>query len=217
MALLEAALSQPPGRSPWMPRWLICKDCDTVYRRLELTAGEAAVCARCGAVLERHHWFDIDALTALVLTALIMYIQGNLWPVATLSLNGQEISATLWDMIRIMWTDHSRIIGAITALTLFFFPLLNMMGLGWLLMFARRRRRAPGFRFLMIAMHYLGPWTMSEVFVLGVLVAMVKAKSYFDVMPDAGIYAYAVLTVLITVFAGVDPRRLWDYVADHTP
>jgi paraquat-inducible protein A len=92
-----------------------------------------------------------------------------------------------------------------------------MMGLGWLLLFARRRRRAPGFRLLMIMMHYLGPWTMSEVFVLGVLVAMVKAKSYFDVMPDPGIYAYAVLTVLITVFAGVDPRRLWDYVADRPP
>jgi paraquat-inducible protein A len=46
---------------------------------------------------------------------------------------------------------------------------------------------------------------------------MVKAKSYFDVMPDPGIYAYAVLTVLITVFAGVDPRRLWDYVADRPP
>jgi uncharacterized paraquat-inducible protein A len=63
---------------------------------------------------------------------------------------------------------------------------------------------------LMVAMHHLGPWTMSEVFVLGALVAMVKAKSYFDVMPDPGIYAYAVLTVLITVFAGIDLRRLWD-------
>jgi paraquat-inducible protein A len=69
----------------------------------------------------------------------------------------------------------------------------------------------------MVAMHHLGPWTMSEVFVLGALVAMVKAKSYFDVMPDPGIYAYAVLTVLITIFAGIDLRRLWDHVPDHSP
>ncbi len=53
---------------------------------------------------------------------------------------------------------------------------------------------------------------MSEVFVLGALVAMVKAKAYFDVTPDPGIYAYGVLTILITIFAGVDLRRLWDRV-----
>ncbi len=69
----------------------------------------------------------------------------------------------------------------------------------------------------MITMHYLGPWTMSEVFVLGALVAMVKAKSYFEVMPDPGIYAYAALMVLITVFASIDLRRLWDVVPDRSP
>jgi paraquat-inducible protein A len=51
---------------------------------------------------------------------------------------------------------------------------------------------------------------MSEVFVLGALVAIVKAHLYFDVVADPGIYAYAVLTLLITIFAGVDLRELWE-------
>jgi paraquat-inducible protein A len=63
---------------------------------------------------------------------------------------------------------------------------------------------------MMVTLHHLGPWTMSEVFVLGVLVAIVKARVYFDVGPEPGIYAYGVLTFLITVFASVDLRRLWD-------
>ncbi len=217
MASLQASSSALSGRSLRPPRLVICEDCDTVYRCRDLAAGEVATCARCGAVVERHFRFGVDALAALVLTALIVFLMGNMWPIATLSLNGQEISATLWDMIHIMWRDHSRIVATITAVTLFYFPLINMMGLGWLLLFARRGRRAPGFRLLMIAMYHLGPWTMSEVFVLGALVAMVKAQAYFDVMPDAGIYAYAVLTVLITVFAGIDLRRLWDRVPDRTP
>jgi paraquat-inducible protein A len=62
---------------------------------------------------------------------------------------------------------------------------------------------------MMVGLHYLNPWTMSEVFVLGALVAIVKAHTYFDVTPEPGIYAYAALTVLITVFAGIDLRRLW--------
>jgi paraquat-inducible protein A len=66
----------------------------------------------------------------------------------------------------------------------------------------------------MVMLHYHGPWTKSEVFVLGALVAIVKAHTYFDVMPDPGIYAYAVLTLLITIFAGVDLRQLWDKVPE---
>jgi paraquat-inducible protein A len=193
-------------------RLVICDDCDTVYRMPVLGRGEVARCARCGAVLARYHRFGLDALAALVLAALLLFIQGNIWPVVTLALNGQQNSTTLWGMILIMWQDHSQVVSVITAVTLFFFPLFNMLTLGWLLFFGRQGRQAPGFRTLMLAMHYLGPWTMSEVFVLGALVAMVKAKAYFEVLPDAGIYAYAALTLFITLFAGIDLRRLWDIV-----
>jgi len=193
-------------------RLLICHDCDTVYRTAALGRGEVARCARCGAVLARHHRLGLDALTALVVGALILFIQGNLWPVVTLGLNGQHSSTTLWGMILIMWQDHAEVVSVITAVTLFFFPLANMLSLGWLLYFGRRGELAPGFRPLMLLLHYLGPWTMSEVFVLGALVAMVKAKAYFEVFPDTGIYAYGALILFITVLAGFDLRRLWDLV-----
>jgi paraquat-inducible protein A len=202
----------PSSRSIRSGPYCICEDCDTVYRLPELRVREVARCARCGAVIARHHRFSTDALAALIFAALIVFVEGNIWPVVTLGLNGKESSATLWGMILLVWHDHSQVVAAITAATLFFFPLFNMLTLGWLLWFARRGERAPGFRRLMVALHYLGPWTMSEVFVLGALVAMVKAKAYFDVTPDPGIYAYGVLTVLITIFAGIDVRRLWDSV-----
>ena len=85
-----------------------------------------------------------------------------------------------------------------------------MLSLGWLLWFSRKGRRAPGFVRIMVMLHYIGPWTMSEVFVLGALVAIVKAHVYFDVVANPGIYAYAVLTLLITIFASIDLRKLWD-------
>ena len=154
-------------------------------------------------------------MLALVLTALIVFVIANVWPIVTLGLGTQTNSATLWGTILAMWREHSQVVAVLAALTLFFFPLNKMLTLGWLLLFARRGRRAPGFRPIMLALHYLQPWTMSEVFVLGALVAIVKARTYFDVMPDPGIYAYAALTVLITVFSGVDLRRLWDHTADR--
>lgn len=195
---------------------LICEHCDTVYRRRTLARGDVARCARCGAELERHHAMSVNVMLALILTAMIVFVQANMWPIVTLGLSGQQSSTTLWGVILAMWREEAKVVSVLVAATLFFFPLLKMLLLGWLLWFARAGRRAPGFVQLMVILHYLGPWTMSEVFVLGALVAIVKAHTYFDVTPDPGIYAYAALTLLITVFAGVDLRRLWDDVAEET-
>ncbi len=194
----------PPGSL------MICEHCDTVYRQPPLAHGEMAQCSRCRAALQRYQNLSVGALLALVLTALIAFIQANISPIVTLGLNGQYSSATLWGVIITMWRQQAQIVSVLVAATLFVFPLAEMLLLGWLLWFARRGRRAPGFAPMMVALHHLGPWTMSEVFVLGVLVAIVKARVYFDVGPEPGIYAYGVLTFLITVFASVDLRRLWD-------
>jgi paraquat-inducible protein A len=196
------------------PALMICEQCDTVYHRRPLTRGDVATCARCQAVLERHHGWSRNAMLALVLTAMIMFVQANVWPIVTLGLNGQQNSATLWGTIIVMWHQDAKVVSVLAAATLFFFPLVKMLSIGWLLLFARSGRRAPGFVPIMVTLHYVGPWTMSEVFVLGALVAIVKARLYFDVTADPGIYAYAVLTLLITIFAGIDLRSLWELTSE---
>ncbi len=189
---------------------VVCKYCDTVYRRCPLARGEVAECPRCRCELERYQWLNPAVLLALILTALLVFVQANVWPIVTLGLNGHYNGVTLWGMIIAMWRENAAVVAVITAATLFFFPLIKMLLLGWLLWFARLGVRAPGFARLMVLLHYVNPWTMSEVFVLGALVSIVKAHVYFDVVADPGIYAYAVLTVLITLFSGVDLRDLWD-------
>lgn len=191
---------------------MICEHCDTVYRRRPLARGEVARCARCHAVLERHQRIGLDMMLALVVTVMVVFVQANVWPIITLGLNGEQIHATLWSIIIMMWKQHSQVISVLAACTLFFFPLCKMLLLGWLLIFGRQGRRAPGFVPLMVVLHYIAPWTMSEVFVLGVLVSIVKAHMYFDVTPDAGVFAYAALALLITVFSGIDLRQLWDKI-----
>jgi paraquat-inducible protein A len=192
------------------PALVICEHCDTVHRRRTPARGEVAQCARCGALLERPRGLGIDTLLALVATALVVFVQATWWPIVTLGLNGQHVAATLADVIRMMWLDHSQVVAVLAAATLFVLPLTKILLLGWLLAFARSGRRAPGFRVLMVALHRIGPWTMSEVFVLGALVSIVKAHLYFEVTADPGIWFYAALMLLITVFAGVDLTRLWD-------
>jgi len=189
---------------------LICEQCDTVHRNRTLARGEEIRCVRCGAELARYHVLNVNGMLALVLTALIVFVIANVWPVVTLGLGVQQSSTTLWGAILMMWEQGAQVVAVIAAATLFFFPLNKMLMLGWVLLYARDGRRAPGFAFIMRTLYHLQPWTMSEVFVLGAMVSIVKARAYFDVQPDPGIWAYAVLTLLITIFSGIDLRRLWD-------
>ena len=208
---MDSPLTVPPARRrpAACQSLLVCEHCDSVYRQRPLTRGEVAECARCGAVLERYHGFSDTSHLALVVTGLVVFVEANAWPIVTLGLNGQHSSTTLWGVIELMWSEHAPTVAVICALTLFFCPLAKMLTLIWLLLFARSGRRAPGFRPLMVGLHYLGPWTMNEVFVLGMLVSIVKARAYFDVTPDPGIWAYGVLMFLITAVGGLDLRHLW--------
>jgi paraquat-inducible protein A len=205
-------MSTSAGYKPVLPaprRIDICEYCDTVYRHREPQRNHVIRCPCCDAVQARHHVVGIDGMLALAVAALILFLIANVWPIVTLGLGAKQNSATLWGMIIAMWQHGAPLVAVVVAATLFFFPLNKMLMLGWLLAFARRGHRAPGFGRMMVALHYLQPWTMSEVFVLGALVAIVKARTYFDVMPEPGIYAYGALTLLITVFSGIDLRRLW--------
>lgn len=196
------------------PTLWICEHCDTVYRRRKLARGEVARCQRCDAILARHHSLGVSGMLALTITAMIAFVQANIWPIVTLGLNGQLISTTLWGCIMMMWREHSQVVAVIAALTLFFFPIVKMSLLFWVLFYARNHQRAPGFRWVMVTLYRVGPWTMSEVFVLGALVAIVKAHMYFEVQPNPGIFAYGVLMLIITAFSSIDVRRLWDITTE---
>ena len=194
---------------------LICEHCDTVYRRRPLAPGEVACCERCNNVLERQPRLGPDQLLAFTATAMVVFVQANVWPIVTLQLNGRPNGTTLWGTIIAMWRQDAQVVAVLAALTLFFFPLIKMSLFAWVFWFARRGERGPGFRGAMIALHYLRPWTMSEVFVLGAMVAIVKARVYFEVIPGPGIFAYGALMLLITVFGSVDLRQLWDVTRER--
>ena len=189
---------------------LICEHCDSVYRRPGLSRGELARCVRCDAVLERREWLELDGLQAMALAGVILFVIANSWPVLSLGLGGQHEATTLWGMAVFMWNDGYPIIASITVFTLLIVPFLRMGGIFWLLAWARRGRRAPGFVGLMVTLARIQPWAMVEVFVLGVLVAIVKSSAYYDVEAGTGIIAYGVLTILATVASSADLRGLWD-------
>lgn len=199
------------------PSWLICEHCDTLYKPVTLGRGQSSTCCRCGAVLGRARRLSVQQHFALALTAVLLFVFANAFPVMGISLEGLNNAATLLQSVQAL--NHGRItpMAAVTALTIILAPLLQVTLLCWVLGFACRDKVAPGFRACMRALEHLRPWSMLEVCLLGILVAIIKLGGMLNVHPGVGLWALAMLTVLLIALAGREIRYLWDDFEGRLP
>jgi paraquat-inducible protein A len=199
------------------PDLIACEHCDSVYQQRPLARREVACCTCCGAVLYRASRLNLDQWLALTVAAAITFVLANVYPVMRISLQGRQNDVTLWQSVTALAHGAIAPISVVAALSIIIVPLLQIVLLGWVLMFARTQRRAPGFVGAMKALHLLRPWSMIEVCLLGALVSIVKLSSYMEVIVGGGVWAMAVLTVLITIIASRDTHTLWHLTAGYRP
>ena len=93
----------------------ICEHCDTVYRRRRFAAAKWRCCTRCRFAMERYHRLGPNGLLAMTVTAMVVFVQANIWPIVTLQLNGRPSSTTLWGTIIAMWQQHAQLVSVIAA------------------------------------------------------------------------------------------------------
>jgi paraquat-inducible protein A len=192
------------------PSWIICEHCNCVYKKIALNTRQIARCARCAAVLARGNRLSLQQHLALTLTAALCFVCANIFPVLSINLQGLSNEATLAHSIIALLQGPMSVIAVVAAITIIGAPLLQILGLCWVLIFALRRQAAPGFKPCMRMLEWLRPWSMLEVALLGVLVALIKLAGMLDVHPGLGLWGLAMLSVLIILISGTDIRRLWD-------
>ncbi|WP_024695074.1 paraquat-inducible protein A [Pseudomonas syringae] len=192
------------------PALIICEHCDSLYEAQPLKPGEVAYCLRCRAVLGRGRHTSIEQLLALTIAAAILFIFANIFPVISINMKGLTNEVTLWESVEALAQGRITIIALVAGLSIIFAPLLQITLLFWVLLHANSGVVAPGFKTCMRALEHLRPWSMLEVCMLGILVAIIKLSGMLDVHPGVGLWAMAMLMVLILLIANKGIRSLWD-------
>jgi len=187
---------------------IACEMCAAVFHREPLAPGEAACCTRCGNHLWRYSRLPLSAWLALALTALIVFLIANAYPIASMSVQGMGRLASLPDALMVTWQQGDHTVAIMCGLAAFALPLLQILLLLWILPPLCQQRIAPGFTLALRLLALLKPWSMVPVFLLGVLVAVVKLAGMASVSPGAGLAAFAVLTVLLTMLARLAPDAI---------
>lgn len=198
------------------PALIACEHCDSVYRRPDLALDEVARCERCDAVLYRARRLDVDRWLALTVAAAIAFAIANVCPVVRISLQGVHNEATLWQSAAALAHGPAALIALPAALAVIVVPFVQIGLLAWILAHARAGRRAPALARAMRILVAIRPWSMVEVGLLGILVAVIKLSGFVQVTPGAGIWATAGLMVFLTIIANRDIHWLWE-LPDRAP
>lgn len=196
---------------------VVCEGCDAVYRQPTLRRREVAHCLRCGTELARHPGSQQERMLPLTVACLILFAIANLFPIVEIELQGLTSQTTLVGAVIALSGEGMSLVAMLVLATTLLFPLMQLGILGYLLVPLNHGRRPRGFPQLVRLLQALRPWGMVEVFLLGVLVAVIKLSGMATVVAGPALWAFVGLTVLLTVVVSFDPRTLWDLAFETPP
>lgn len=200
-----------------VPDAIVCDDCDAVYQRAPLREREVARCPRCGTEIDRHRGAQLHRLLPLTVASLILFAIAQLFPIVEIEVRGLRNQTTLTGAVIALTSEGRTLVALLVLATTLVFPLLQLLTLAWLLVPLARQRQPNGFAWLVRLMQSLRPWGMVEVFLLGVLVALVKLSGMATVLPGPALWAFMGLTVLLTAVLAFDPRGFWELAMPEAP
>ncbi len=196
------------------PSIIGCPHCDLVQRLPQLAPGASARCPRCDEELWRHKEDALNRTLALSLGAAVLYLIANTVPMLGLTIVGRSASTTVIGGAEHLWREGLRLVAVLVMFTAVVAPALQI---GFMLAIAlgahsQRPRRWVG----ALLRHYptTRQWSMIEVMMLGVLVALVKIADYATVIPGMALFVLGALVFLLAAMqANFDARDVWNRIA----
>lgn len=193
--------------------FIACQHCDLLQRIPELEPGASARCPRCNKELWRRREDSINRTFALTIAAAILYAIANSVPMLGLTIVGRDASTTVIGGAQHLWDNGQKIVGALVLFTAVIAPALQI-GLMLAIVIGAMRKRPPRWVGTLLRYHPTTRiWSMIEVMMVGVLVALVKIADYATVIPGTALF---VLWVLVFVLAGIsasfDSRLVWERI-----
>jgi len=187
-----------------------CHDCDLLNQLPdEVTA--TLLCARCGAVLHRHKPNSIDRSLALTFSALTLFIVALCFPFLAMKSGGFVQETKLLTGIRELWRQDLYSLATLVLLTCVLIPLGQIAGLLYLLAPLKWNLPAPHAIRVFRLLRHVAPWGMLEIFMLGILVALVKLGKMATIVPGISVFAFGLLVlVMAAAISALDPHLLWE-------
>lgn len=190
---------------------LSCHVCGLLSRAP--VAGHGVQCPRCRTRLERRKPHSLQRTWALIIAALILYIPANTLPILLTDSLLDSRASTIMNGVLLFWDSGSWFIAGLIFFASIVVPLTKLAVLALLLasIHLRLRWSARQRTRLYRLVDAIGRWSMLDIYVVALSVAVVQVRTVAAMHAGTGAVAFGAVAVL-TMFAArtFDPRLMWD-------
>lgn len=177
--------------------------------------GGSAICPRCGGVLFRRQRQTVEVTLALTTAAAILFVVANAYPFLSFEMQGQITQTTLSSGALALWGQGRYAVAVLVFLTTIAAPALQISLLLYVVGPIHLRWRAPGAVAAFRWVERFRPWSMMEVFLIGIMVALVKLADMANIVPGLALWAFGLLIpILAGTSAFLDPEIVWREIGD---
>ena len=189
---------------------MVCHDCDLLIAVPALETGQKAYCPRCNSLLAANRPHALTMVFAFAVSGLLFLLLSTAFPFLGFSASGQERTVTLLQSIAILVTEDLPSLAAIVFASIILIPGAFLVGAVYVSSALKLNRSLPGTVMVLRWMLMLMPWSMAEIFLIGILVSFVKIVTIADVSLGLSFWSYVLFTVcMVVVTLYPDKRRLW--------
>ena len=195
-----------------------CHTCGQLAKHRKLPAGSTASCPRCEAPMHLRKPNSIARTWCLVIAGLILYVPANVLPVMTIIYFGAGEPDTIMSGVVVLFQTGQPAIAVLVLVASILVPMVKLLGLAFLLISVhfRSRWRPKDRTRLYRVIEIVGRWSMLDMFMLSILVALVRLDAIATIEAGPGATSFAAV-VILTMFAAMsfDPRLIWDSMEEE--
>jgi paraquat-inducible protein A len=193
---------------------IACLHCDLLQRMPELAPGGSARCPRCDRELRRRRNDSLNRTFALTAAAAVLYVIANSVPMLGLTIVGRDASTTVFGGALHLWNEGSALVAILVLFTAIIAPALQIGFMLAIVIGSQRERPSRWVGTLMRHFPTTRTWSMIEVMLLGVLVALIKIADYATVIPGVALFMLGGLVFLLAgMQASFDAYEVWERIA----
>jgi paraquat-inducible protein A len=188
-----------------------CHTCGQLSR--PPAAAPASVCLRCGARLHTRIPGSIERAWALLIAAVVLYVPANLLPIMRTTTLGRTQEDTILSGVLYLYVHGMWPLALIVFVASILVPVAKILVLSYLLLSVQLRSRwSPLDRTRLYRItDFVGRWSMVDVFVVTVLVALIQVGNLAQIRAaDGALYFAAVVILTMLAATSFDPRLIWD-------
>jgi len=197
-------------------RILLCHECDLLIENQEICEACKVQCPRCGHVLYKQKHNTISRSLAYALTALICFYPAVTQPIMILEMLGLSQQQSLISGSLILLREKYYVVAILTFLSSCLVPLFRLLLLTYVTLSITLNYYHKSLIWSFRLFHEMEEWGMLEVYMLGIIVAVVKLLSMAEIQPGFGLWAYAALLLSsILATTALNPHEVWDALLDR--